>query len=751
MFQKQFKKNKVIHLTLLLFMILAAFLMSVASCVILQTSGSMENIFSIAKPPHFLQMHTGELDEEKVQEFADSVDYVSQSEIVEMVNIDGANIWYEKKGSSAVSMAESMLDNGFVKQTKYFDYLLDLDNNIVKQEDGEIGVPISYMEKYGLSIGDTITLTKGDFSKTYEIRNFLRDSQMASTMASSVRFLMSDHDFMELKEKVGEVEYILEFRLEDSGRAGEFQKLYEDSDMPVNGQGITYPLIKLVNSLASGLLAGAMILVSIILILLAAFNLRFTILAVLEEEIHEIGAMKAIGISNKDIKKMYLKNYRVLAVIGCIIGFLIGIVTNKLFTKSIRLVLGEQALGIKGVIVSMIAVLFVYWFMMHLCKKILKRIGNITVVQSLVYGETGTRRKKSWLLIVVVFFLATNIMLVPLNLIHTVQDKKFANNMGNADCDLGMELQTKDHIEENCAQIVSMLKNDAQIESYGVFSTNKYETLGEDGEEYIQVQWGDYTEFRIPCIEGRSPEKEGEIALSYLNQVKLGKNVGDSLEITMDHQRKEYKVTGIYQDLTSGGYTAKAFSNDEFKEVQNYTIYAKCTDKSDVKKLAEQYSEMFSFAKILPIEEYTSQTFGSVIDTFADAAYVCVVVAVFIGGLITALFLKLQSAKEYSEIATLRVLGFSSKDIIKQYMIKGFLASSLGILLGILWCNTGCGDMVGFALKFADSGIADFEFVTQPIFNFVICPLILVLTAMIVTYVCAREVKDYEIIKMLQE
>lgn len=751
MFQKQFKKNKVIHLTLLLFMILSAFLMTVASCVILQTSGSMENIFSIAKPPHFLQMHTGELDEEKVQEFADSVDYVSQSEIVEMVNIDGADIWYTKKGSSAVSMAESMLDNGFVKQTKYFDYLLDLDNNIVKQEDGEIGVPISYMEKYGLSIGDTITLTKGDFSKTYEIRNFLRDSQMASTMASSVRFLMSDHDFMELKEKVGEVEYIVEFRLEDSGRAGEFQKLYEDSDMPVNGQGITYPLIKLVNSLASGLLAGAMILVSIILILLAAFNLRFTILAVLEEEIHEIGAMKAIGISNKDIKKMYLKNYRVLAVIGCIIGFLIGIVTNKLFTKSIRLVLGEQALGIKGVIVSMIAVLFVYWFMMHLCKKILKRIGNITVVQALVYGETGTRRKKSWLLIVGVFFLATNIMLVPLNLIHTVQDKKFANNMGNADCDLGMELQTKDHIEENCAQIVSMLKNDAQIESYGVFSTNKYETLGEDGEESIQVQWGDYTEFMIPCIEGRSPEKEGEIALSYLNQVKLGKNVGDSLEITMDHQRKEYKVTGIYQDLTSGGYTAKAFSNDEFKEVQNYTIYAKCTDKSDVKKLAEQYSEMFSFAKILPIEEYTSQTFGSVIDTFADAAYVCVVVAVFIGGLITALFLKLQSAKEYSEIATLRVLGFSSKDIIKQYMIKGFLASSLGILLGILWCNTGCGDMIGFVLKVAGSGIADFEFVTQPLFNFVICPVILVLTAMIVTYVCAREVKDYEIIKMLQE
>lgn len=752
MFQKQFKKNRVIHLTLLLFMVLSAFLMTIGSFVILQTSGSMENIFSIAKPPHFLQMHTGDLDEEKVQKFADSVEYVSQSEIVEMVNIDGANIWYGKKGSRAVSMAESMLDNGFVRQTKYFDFLLDLDNNIVRQKDGEIGVPITYMEKYDLSIGDTITLTKGDFSKTYVIRNFLRDSQMASSMASSVRFLMSDNDFMELKEKVGELEYIVEFRLEDSSLAGEFQKIYEDSDMPANGQGITYPLIKLINSIASGLLAGAMILVSIILILLAAFNLRFTILAVLEEEIHEIGAMKAIGISNKDIKKMYLKNYRVLAVIGCIIGFLIGIVTNKLFTKSIRLVLGEQSLGIKGVILSMVAVLLVYWFMMHLCKKILKRISNITVVQALVYGETGTRRrKKSWLLIVAVFFLAANIMLVPMNLIHTFQDKRFANNMGSADCDLGIELQTKDHIEENCAQIVSALNHDANIESYGVFATNKHKTLGQDGEETIQVQWGDYTDFQIPCIKGSSPKREGEIALSYLNQVKLGKNIGDSLEITVDNQQREYKVTGIYQDITSGGYTAKAFRNDKFEGVQNYTIYANCREKSDVKKIAEQYSEIFPYCKILPMEEYTSQTFGSVIDTFDNAAYVCTLVSVFIGVLITVLFLKLQSAKEYSEIATLRVLGFSLADIMKQYMIKGFIASSIGILLGILWCNTGCEKIVGFALKVANTGIADFEFIGQPLFNFVICPLALLLTAMISTYMCAREVKHYEVIKMLQE
>lgn len=72
--------------------------------------------------------------------------------------------------------------------------------------------------------------------------------------------------------------------------------------MPKNGQGITYPLIKLVNGLSNGLTAGMMVLISMLLVFIAAFVLRFTILASLEEEIYEIGVMKAIGISDKDIE-----------------------------------------------------------------------------------------------------------------------------------------------------------------------------------------------------------------------------------------------------------------------------------------------------------------------------------------------------------------------------------------------------------------------------------------------------------------
>lgn len=737
----------------------------------MQTSGSMENIFSIAKPPHFLQMHTGDLDYDKIEEFAKSQESITHYELVEMINIDGANIWYEKNGGDEIPMADSMLDNGFVKQTTNFDYLLDLENNIVEAKDGEIGVPITYMQKYDMAIGDSITIKAGDYVKTFTVKYFLRDAQMASSMASSVRFLLSNSDFLELKAKIGEPEYIVEFLLEDSKLATDVKKIYEESGLPANGQGITYPLIKLINSLSSGLLAGAMILVSIILILIAALNLYFTILAVLEEEIREIGAMKAIGISNKDIKKLYMKKYRVLAVVGCAIGFVLGMISNPVFTKNIRLMLGDRKLGLKGVLVAAVSVLFVYWFMMLLCKKILKRIGNITVVQALVYGETGTRKKekeqkilglekycsknvnlfysfrsliqkrKSWLLIVVVFFLATNVMLIPMNLIHTVQDKKFANSMGNADCDIWMEMQSKDNMEENCENLVAALKNDNRIKNFGVYFSNKGEALGEDGVEPLQVHWGEYSEFPIHCMDGNSPQKEGEIALSYLNSKKLGKKVGDTLKVTIESQAREYTVVGIYQDITSGGYTAKAYYSGEKGMALSYTIFANCEENIDIANIAKEYAKNYSFAKILPAEEFTAQTFGSITDSFGNAAYVSIVVALFIGILITVLFLKLQSAKEFSELATLRVLGFSLSDLIKQYMIKGSIASFIGIVLGMIWCNTACEKVVGLVLAAANTGIADFNFHVSPFFNFVLCPLLMLVIALITTYMCARGIK----------
>ena len=64
-------------------------------------------------------------------------------------------------------------------------------------------------------------------------------------------------------------------------------------------------------------------------------------------------------------------------------------------------------------------------------------------------------------------------------------------------------------------------------------------------------------------MEGRAPEGEGEISLSFANASKdgLNKKVGDEVVVKVGREEKTLKVTGIYQDITNGGKTAKAHTS----------------------------------------------------------------------------------------------------------------------------------------------------------------------------------------------
>lgn len=782
----EFKKNKVIDMTILIFVILASMLMTVGTIVITQTSNSMQTIFEIAKPPHFLQMHSGDVNQEKIEAFTEQVTYVTAEETVEMQNIDSASIWYQKEpkdGENLVSMCGNMMDNGFVKQNSKFDFLLDENNEIIRQEKGNIGVPISYREEYDLQIGDKVILSQGNMHREYRIANFVRDAQMASSMASSTRFLLSDEDYAALKGQIGEAEYIVEFRFTDSGFASKFQQLYEaaESDMPKNGQAITYPLIKLVNALSSGLTAGMLILISLVLILIAAVVLKYTILASLEEEIYEIGVLKAIGISDRDIQKQYVSKYRILAVTGCIAGYGLGILGSPVFTKGIQTMFGSRQPDILDFALSVLTVWLVYLLMLHNTKKVLKRIRKITVVQALVRGETGVKKEKQkagafsiqkygtrhingylgiqellaekrmWVLIVFVFLLAVNVILNPINLIHTFQAPEFANYMGTADSDVQVIVQAQEQPEEKCRRVLAEIQKDGRIRDAAVYSVKKYEVLGTDEKEMIQLESGDYSKFAANCIEGRMPQKSGEIAISYLNQKKFGKKTGDQICILKDGQEVSYNICGVYQDITSGGYTAKAFSNTWVKDAQIYSILFDCQNKADIVKIAADYDRNYEFAKALPMEEYCKQTFGSVASSFANAGLAVVVVAVLIVILILVLFLKLQGAKKQKEFIMLRVMGFESKDLSKQYILKSTVAAGVGIVLGIVLANTLGAELIGMALSLAGLEIAHFRYISDIWVNGLACPIGMLLLAAIVTKAYMNVSQKEQDIRIMQD
>ncbi len=125
---------------------------------------------------------------------------------------------------------------------------------MITVSDGEIYVPITYMQSGIFRVGETVTIA----GKAFTIAGLLRDLQMQSLLSSSKRFLVSPNDFAALKQ-FGSLEYLIEFRLKDLRELGTFGATYTTAGLPANGPTITYPLFRMLNAFSDGMMSAVIL------------------------------------------------------------------------------------------------------------------------------------------------------------------------------------------------------------------------------------------------------------------------------------------------------------------------------------------------------------------------------------------------------------------------------------------------------------------------------------------------------------
>ena len=376
-------KSKAITLTTTVFVVVAAMLVSLATILTVNLSGALDTLMTKAKTPHFMQMHSGEINTARLTAFAKQNSNVDEFQISEFLNIEGAHIVLGKD-----SLADSGQDNGFSTQGKKFDYLLDLDGNIINASDGELYVPINYMRDNITKIGDKAAIN----GKEFTVAGFLRDSQMNSTLSTSKRFLVSKNDYEEMKN-FGSMEYLIEFRLKDFSALGEFENAYASARLEANGPTVTYPLFKMMNGISDGMMIAVILLVSVLVVAIAFMCIRFTLLAKIEDDYREIGVMKAIGLRISDIKKIYLAKYAAIAVAGSVVGFGLSLVFKRILLENIRLYMGESEDSSVAILFGILGILILLFTIIFYVSGVLKRFRKISAAEAIRFGtsqEKGT-------------------------------------------------------------------------------------------------------------------------------------------------------------------------------------------------------------------------------------------------------------------------------------------------------------------------------------------------------------------------
>lgn len=774
-----------VTLSLFALLVLCAFLMTTGAMVIERLTGAVDRLFADARPPHFLQMHSGDYDEAALDAFAQRHPEIAAWTVVQLYGFDGAAISWERPSSGlSGDLSESLIDNLFVTQNRDFDFLIDENGAVADPEPGEVFVPVAYRDSAGLQAGDRLHVRTDHGIHELTVRGFVRDAQMASSLSSATRFLVADDDLRALGEGGGAAEIIVEYLLTDASAASQLQRDYEaDDDLPRNGQAVTGDMIRLVHAFSDGLVAVALVFASILLIAIAQLNLRFVIRGTLQDEIREIGGLKAIGIPDRQISLLYLAKYAVSAFGACIVGGLLAVAGSALLTQGLAARYASADPRAASVFVPIAALAVVYAFVVAYCWWILRGVRRVGIVDALVHGtmsppRRGTRRSRGearrtrperreqrtglaslrwcgvgarlavlelraqwreWMLLPIVYVLATLLMVLPTNLLTTFESPRFMAYLGAPPSDLRADVQFGDDLDRVRADLLVAMGGDDRVADVRVYAKTLGQVDGPEGVEGLRVEIGDYSGDTVDFVDGGAPG-EGEIALSALNADKHGVGVGDRLSVRTGEQWSEHLVSGVYQDVTGGGHTAK-LPGEVTDGAAGYVVYADLVDGADPAEVAADYRELFPSVATIPMQEYLRQTLDHVTTAARSAAALAFAFGVGVTLMITSLFLGLRLSRDRRRMGVLSAIGFSTGEIVAQVRGQTLAMAVTGIVVGTLIAAVLGDALVGSLLSIAGLGITQLSLVAAPALVYVLFPLALLGAAGLAAVLLTRRLR----------
>ena len=775
-----FRKRAWKNIVLFVFMCLSVAIAASVVLMLSQLFSSITSMYETAKPPHFLQMHMGTIEQADIDEFNENFDGVTYWQTAPMIDLYGDNITVTGDDSS-YTLSDCRLDISFVKQNNGYDVLLDEKRAPLNLKAGEIGVPIIILDQYDISLGDKIIISANDTRKEFTVAAYVYDGMMNSTICSSTRFLISDADFDGLLGNIGETEYLIETYFTDSSLASAYQTAYEQSDkeLPKNGQAITYTIIFLLSALTDILTAFVFVLTGTMLILVVVICLRYVILAELEDDVIEIGTMKSIGIPDEGIEELYLAKIRILMSVAGVVGFVLALLLLPRLTGHISRFFGAQPLDFQSLLWAIVSVALIYCIILLFAKKVLRQIKTKTIVDLLVLNDGFSKKvkvktglyksrnlstnaliglqevRKGYEIIFILMLIVTMLVMMPIRSLQAMQARDFVTYMGSSICDLLVEVTQGEALEERNAKLRDLLREEVEmghVQNVDILRRVRLQALSNTREPVgVHVDTGLSAGKGIVYLSGSAPSDEKQIALSFLLADELGKEVGDMLDVTADDQTYRLEICGIYQDVTSGGKTAKTIYNFPNESSEKYTyqleLSADGTSASDtsVDEFADNLkSKLGSGYSIKSMDGFLEQTLGGVTTRLSQAVYLVILIGFVITIFIVLLFMELRLARTMRALAEKIAMGIPLKAICIQELYPMLFTGGTGVILGVILTELIGEKVVSALFSLLGLGITSFSFSAMTI-SCIFVPVSLVFILVIINLSVCMKIKRIEI------
>lgn len=716
--KKDLTRKKTMNCILLLFVILSAMFAASSVNNIITVSNGLDYYFEKAGMGDYFIIATepnGEGTLAKTLDRESSVtDYRRENTVMCMADN------FTKNGNkladfSALALALS-IDGA---KLNYF----DKDNNIIDfVAPGEVYMSGPIVKRSGLKVGDTFEFKIGETKLTLTYAGAAKDAFLGSEMMGNPRILMNNGDFEKLltdgtaSSMIAGVYYI------NTTDISAVEAVVSEGGIKFDGSLRTVRMTYVMNMMVAGML----LVVSVCLIIVSFVVLRFTIGFTVAEEFREIGVMKAVGIKNNSIRRLYLAKYLGIAIAGAVIGYFGSVPFGNMLLSSVNenMVLGNENSFIIGILCCIavvgIILLFCWWSTGRI-----KKLSPIDAVRS---GQTGERfRRKSvinlgksklgttgflsfndvlsspkqYCIITAVFAICILLVTVLANVANTLDSERLLFLFGVTKSDayystsapiMGVIGGTKT-LDEALSETENTLAENgmpAKVHFEGlypipvVYGGTKI-TVG--FQQCKSTKASDYT-----YTEGSAPRYENEIALTYPVAEKLGAGIGDSVTLDIDGEEREYIITALFQSFMALGEAGRLHESVSIADTSMSGGMALQIDFDDqpndkeIERRIEKLKEIFDAENnIYNARDYARDSTGAA-DIISGVKNLVLLISLIIIIMISVLMERSFITKEKAEIALMKAVGFKSRSIIAQHTARFAIISIISALAAIALC-----------------------------------------------------------------
>lgn len=232
-------------------------------------------------------------------------------------------------------------------------------------------------------------------------------------------------------------------------------------------------------------------------------------------------------------------------------------------------------------------------------------------------------------------------------------------------------------------------------------------TLGTAGAPAFGVSWSDDTElspFRLVPGSGRGPTKAGEVALDSQTAEAGGFGVGDTVRIVTPKEPLDATVTGIFRFGTSGnlaGASLTAFDEataqalllqpGRFTAISAQAAEGTTQDEAKASIIEALGSEQAATVEIQTGEEAADDAAASISQALSFINIFLLVfagIALLVGSFIILNTFSMLVAQRARELALLRALGASRRQVtwavLGEALVVGLVGSLIGLGVGLL-------------------------------------------------------------------